>query len=163
MTNQEREFVGFLFGEGCFRISRHKKKGWGEGRFLYRTDVSVSLRDDDAEILEWAKQNYGGTLMYRPAHAGKGRENSKPFVMWILTSAITVKKVCEQCLKASLPTVKKRQIELLLKICNLKIKKWEGKGAKRTGARWFTDEEYLSQEEAYKKLSELKIYRSREK
>ncbi len=99
--------------------------------------------------------------MYLPARKGKGRENSKPFVMWILTSAITVKKVCEQCLKGELPTVKKRQIELLLKVCNLKRRKWEN-GHKKTGSRWFTDEEYLFQENAYKKLSELKIYRSRE-
>ncbi len=162
MTNKEREFVGFLFGEGCFRISRHKKKGWGEGRYLYRTDISVSLRDDDAAILEWAKENYGGTLMYRPA-ANKIHLNSKPYAMWILTSAITVKKVCEQCLKAELPTVKMRQVKLLLDVCNLKLKKWNGGGTKRIGARWFTDEEYAFQEQAYKTLSEQKVYRSREK
>jgi len=160
MTNKEREFVGFLFGEGCFRISRHKQKGWGEGRYLFRTDVQVSLRDDDPEILIWAKENYGGTLMFRPADT-KSRLNAKPSVMWILTSAITVKKVCEQCLKSELPSVKKKQIELLLKICNLKRKRLAS-GHKHSFGRWYTDEEYLSQEEAYKKLSELKKYRGSE-
>ena len=56
-------FAGFTDGEGCFYIGqqggRHSVTGWRPG-------FSISLRDDDAEVLIRLRDAFGGRLVWRP-------------------------------------------------------------------------------------------------
>lgn len=157
---RKREFAAFLAGEGCFRtdkkIGLSKRRGW-KTTVMYRPQINVSLREDDAEILKWAKETYGGTLILR-----QGRwqiPNQNPYYMWSLNSSKRCIVVIDDFFKLLMPSKKKEQAKLLRELCIMKIN-IRKKGHKGLGCRWYTDKEIAKQEEIYQTLKKLKLYRS---
>lgn len=157
MNNLKREIIGFLMGEGCFRISARCKSRWMD-RKLFTPIVLVSLRDDDDEILNKIKEVYGGFVINRPADR-KTRINANPSIMWSVTSSRLVLPICTDFLKSKLPSKKRREVELLKKVCEMKINRSD-KGHKGKRSKWFTDEEYKFQEFAFEELKRMKKYKS---
>jgi len=157
MTQEEAEFMGYLKGEGCFRMQirtqRAIKLGWKDAR-LYCVYVSIAQRDDDGEILKWAKQRYGGSLVHCKGNRPE-MTNQKPHYVWMLTSAKTISPLLDQFLESRLPSKKREQAELLKKVCDIKLNRVR----KTKGYGYFTEEEKQFQEFAYNKLKELKKYK----
>lgn len=154
MTQEQAEFVGFLMGEGCFTLIRANKK-WSNGRMNFKPTITVSARDDDAQMLEWIKERYGGIVSYLPARKNEIR-NQNPYARWEITSAKLCKVVLDICKQAKMPTKKMREIELLSKVCDIKVKAKPSK----IPHQWYTDEEYKVFEDARQELKRLKVYRA---
>jgi len=158
MTNKEREFMGFLAGEGCFRVSKQNRK-WKNGRLDYRPQISVAQRADNIEMLKWAKERFGGSLV-----RNDGRHdipNQNPSYVWILTSGITCLEVLEFFLQMELPNNKIKQAKLLYEFCKLKIKYKNLTGKPKFGSNkrlYYNEKDYKYQEFVYKQLSFLKQY-----
>lgn len=152
------EFIGFLFGEGCFYINRQKPKAFRTQnwtRYLYRPEVKIALRDDDDGILKWAQKEYGGSLFYV-----KGRwqiPNQNRACVWNISSSSSVLKLCDDVLKAKLPSKKIEQIKLLRNLCQMKVNRHKA-GHKGRESLWFTPEEYKQQEFVFEELKRMKKY-----
>jgi len=152
MNNKKREFIGFLMGEGCFRIGKYKDKK-AKKHSLIRGIVTVSLRADDGNVLKWAQKEYGGTLMLR-----QGRPqipNQNPYYMWVMTSSPKILRLLDDFLLAELPSVKIKQAKLLKEFCEFKV------NYKRRGTG-YTDKEYNRQIKLMKEISRLKKYQGKE-
>lgn len=158
LSLRKREFAGFLAGEGCFRTDKKKglskKRGW-KTSIMYTPQINISLRDDDAEVLKWAKEIYGGTLIHR---LGRPQiPNQNPYYMWSVNSSIRCLKIINDFLKLSFPSKKKTQAILLKELCLMKIER-QKKGHKGIKQRWYTEKELSRQEEIYQTLKKLKLY-----
>lgn len=68
-------FVGFFDGEGSLVLSRRVRSN---GLAEYMTHLSISLRDDDAAVLQLIHHNLGGTL--NPHTPANGSTN--PVLKW---------------------------------------------------------------------------------
>lgn len=155
LSNKKREFMGFLMGEGCFRVDRRKKKEW-KTTFLYRPQINISLRADDAEMLRWAKKTYGGCLIRRDGRPQIPNQN--PYYMWSMTSAKTCSVLVNEFLQSELPSNKREQVILLKEFCEIMINRWK-KGHKGRRARWYSDDEIARKEAIYQELKLLKKYK----
>jgi hypothetical protein len=157
MTQEEVEFMGYLKGEGCFRMNKCVKRaitlGW-KRRALYTCHISIAQREDDCGILRWAKETYGGTLCYQKGHR-PNQPNQKPHYVWMMTSCVKIIPLLEKFLLSKLPSNKMEQVRLLLKVCKMKIK------CKRqpTGGGWYSEKDMKFIEETHLKLQELKKYK----
>lgn len=157
ISKQKIEFMGYLKGEGCFRLSKKeamsRRRGWKES-IMYTPVLVVAARDDDADILKWAKDTYGGSIYHR-SKPNPSSPNQKPHYIWQVTSAKVLVPILEDFVDSSLPSKKTEQAKILLDICNLKV------NVKRqaTGRTWYSEEDRKLQDDAFYKLKELKQYK----
>ncbi len=158
MTNIEREFIGFLVGEGCFRVSKQNRH-WKNGRINYRPQISVAQRADNIEMLKWAKERFGGILIRSDGR--RDIPNQNPSYMWMLTSAKTCLEVLKLFLQIELPNNKLEQAKLLYDFCKLKADYKDMTGKPKFGNNkkfYYNEKDYQYQEYVYKQLSFLKRY-----
>lgn len=162
MEQIKYEFIGFLFGEGCFYINRQKPKEYKTQnwtRYIYRPEVKVAVRDDDDAILLWAKKEYGGSLFYV-----KGRKqipNQNGSCIWNISSSKSVLRLCNEVLQAKLPSKKIEQVLLLRDLCQMKVERHIS-GHKGRESLWYTPEEYARQEFVFEELKRMKKYVEKE-
>jgi len=160
MINIEREFIGFLIGEGCFRVSKQNRK-WKNNRINYRPQISVAQRADNIEMLKWAKERFGGTLVRSDGR--RDIPNQNPAYAWILTSCVTCLKVLELFLQIELPNNKLKQAKLLYDFCKLKAQYKNMTGKQKYGINkkfYYNEKDYQYQEYVYNQLSFLKRYQA---
>lgn len=154
MKQENYEFIGFLFGEGCFRIGKNTQSQNGKKFLSYRPIITISLRDDDCEILKWAKSEYGGCLIFRKGRPQIPKQN--PYCMWMLGSVDGVLRLCNEVLESKLPSIKKEQVRILKEFCETKVSRKLEK--KRINRKFFSEEELQKQHQAFEKLKKLKKY-----
>jgi hypothetical protein len=155
MTNKEFEFMGYLKGEGCFRISKQHKKN--HLRVNYRPQISVAQRADDTGILEWAKKRFGGYLVHQMGRLDIPNQN--PSVTWVLTSIKTCYPVIRMFLESMLPSKKFKEVLLLKEFCDLKSKPKKKFPFKNGRFFWESDGDYKRQEWLFREISNLKKFK----
>lgn len=95
---QAAEFRGLFFGEGHIDLARP-----GHGSSLMPR-LRIAVRDDDAEIVEWCRDLFGGNL---------SRSARTRSVCWQLTGRVAVLKVVEILEGGTLPSKKRAEVALL--------------------------------------------------
>jgi len=108
------EVRGFFWGEGCVDIQKiHRSSNQYP---VYRPRVRISLRSDDAEILEVIYAEFGGSLSYQTNQA------KNPSVSWQLTTHTDLLTFCNFMLEeCHLPSKKIPQLELLKEAVELRL------------------------------------------
>src|SRR3990167_4376960 len=81
-------FAGFVDGEGCFSV--HKKQV--NGCETFDCQFSMTLRDDDASIIETIKEKLGGLGSIARRPKTKDDNNSQPQIRYCISS----KSDCER-------------------------------------------------------------------
>jgi len=110
LSEEEREFVGWFWGEGSLMISKVTSRNSKAKKPYYRPVISITQRDDDAEILEWAKRRFGGTF-YKRKHTPLGRNYvAHPRIEWQVIGFKRCRKVLEILKQGLLPSRKKKEI-----------------------------------------------------
>jgi len=115
------EFRGFFFGEGYLGITTNgkerRKNRWRRKHHLAR--AAITLRDDDEEILKAIREKLGG-IFHREGHGRKSNFgdkefDTKPYVVWRVTSKEDVSRVCDILEGGLLPSKKRREIIIMRK------------------------------------------------
>lgn len=94
----DAEFVGLFNGEGHLDLTRA-----GRGRSLVPR-VRIAMRDDDADLLRWCQERFGGHLTPRLAIRS---------ICWQLTGRGAVAEVVGLLLMSRLPSKKTREALLM--------------------------------------------------
>ena len=166
MTKQELAFASFFMGEGMIRVSRDKRKsgnrhGKNYGDKLipwYRQVVRITLRNDDAKVIDWILKVVGGHCFFREKRSkvyNKQRGTytfSNPVIIWQAEDLDTCEKVSKLLLKNPIPCKKKQEAKFFLEYVKLKRDNYSrGKAYPK---------EVLEKFEFYhQKLKELKKYK----
>lgn len=166
MTNEELAFTSFFMGEGMLRVSRDKRKsGNRHGKFYgdtlkpwYRQVSRITLRNDDAKVIDWVLKVIGGHCFYREKREkiyNKQRDVytfSNPVIVWQAEDLPTCKRIASLLLENPIPSKKKEEAKYFLEYVKLKEDNYfRGKGYPN---------EILEKFEFYhQKLKELKKYK----
>lgn len=108
------EFRGFFFGEGYLGITTN---GRGRGKVYHIARAAITLRDDDEPVLREIQKRLGGLLHRercgRVSHVDGTPHQTKPFVVWRVTSKSDVARVCDILDAGHLPSKKRREIAVM--------------------------------------------------
>lgn len=107
------EFRGFFFGEGHLGITTN---GTLKGK-TYVARAAITLRDDDEPVLREIQARLGG-LLHRERHGKISKINgkthqTKPYVVWRVTSRADVARVCDILDAGVLPAKKRREVSII--------------------------------------------------
>ena len=121
------EFRGLFLGEGyagVVKYNRHtswrNKNGLVDKNYeFYRPQLSLGQRDDNKNLVNWIRQNYGGSIWV--ARQIKGNHN--PSLIWTITNIEKISKICEILLDSEIPSKKMESIRIVKEFCDWKIQK----------------------------------------
>lgn len=136
-TNKEKaEFRGLFLGEGYCGICKyhakykhfHKRKGlWIEkNRIWYRPQMSLSQRDDNAEMIYWMQGTFGGHI-YIARNKRYDGKNCRRSIIWITTNHELSEQLCKILLKSSIPSKKLESVRIVLKYLKMRYRKDDGR------------------------------------
>lgn len=166
MTKEELAFSSFFMGEGMIRISSEMRKagnskGMNYGKtkkVFHRQLVRITLRNDDAKIVEWILSVVGGHCFYRAKRDKVYNRQmgtftfSNPVIIWQAEDLPTCKRVAELLVANPIPCKKREEAKYFLEYAKLKEDNLvKGKGYKKEMLEKF--------EFYYQKLKELKKYK----
>lgn len=144
------EFRGLFYADGCAKMVRtnHVNKA-GKQYYLYRPELSIQLRADNADLLEEIADCLGG-YCYRVENK-RPDTNSKPTVNWVLTGYPKCGAVIEATALNSglIPARKVEDVSIL----------YEAILARYKMPHNLTDEDREILNEYYMKLKEVKRYK----
>lgn len=156
MTNWDREFIGYFYGEGCITIQKCLAK---ETRPYYRIKLQFSARQDDDLILQQAKARYGGYIYQYGRRTQKLTGYvAKPVTTWVLDDEWKVETLIKILNKGILPSKKKEQLLLCKRFFQIKrrIRDKENKRVKR-----YTDKDLADFAEVKEALHRLKDFKEK--
>ena len=113
---EEREFIGWFWGEGCLMIQRVTSKNSKKGNFYYRPVMVIAQRDDDADILKWCQKRFGGQLERRAK-----TNNTNPRASWRLIGFKGCQEVVKVLSQGVLPSKKKRELVIFKEFLSSKL------------------------------------------
>jgi len=155
MTNWDREFIGYFFGEGCITIQRCLEK---KTRPYYRIKLQFSARQDD-DMLQEAKKRYGGYIYQYGRRTQKVTGyTANPVTTWVLDDEWKCEKVIKMLLKGVLPSKKREQLELTKQFFVIK-RRIRDKDNRRV--RTYTDNDLREFAEVKEKLHRLKDFKEK--
>ena len=134
-TNKEKaEFRGLFLGEGYVSICKykarykhfHKRKGIliEKDRIWYRPQMTLSQRADNADMIYWIQEKFGGYVFKRTrfiVHRGN------PAITWVTTNHELCEKLCKILLQSSIPSKKLDSVRIVLQYLKLRYKKNDGR------------------------------------
>lgn len=97
-TEEAAEFRGLFFGEGHIDLMKNGRSNTLTPR------VRIAVRDDDASVVEWCRDLFGGCLTY------EARTRS---VCWYAVGKDRVAAVVAALTGGSVPSKKRAEVELL--------------------------------------------------
>lgn len=100
--------AGLIDGEGHFGIYVNNKRK--DGGKTYRAELSLKLRDDDKEVLEFCRELTGLGKIYNVYKGRKTRDgNGKPQTMWKVVKKSEILELANLLDRAELRTKKARE------------------------------------------------------
>ena len=151
MTQEEIEFIGFFYGEGCITIQRVNHRG----NPVFRLRISISSREDDSYIIDWAKEKFGGyTYRYGKRVMKTSGYISNPVKVWIVDSRVLTRKILELLRKGKLKSTKNKQVLLGLEFLDYQENR-EGKNRKLKPEQIEICEDYKQKLQLFKKYSNV--------
>lgn len=115
----------------------------------YRAEVTISVRDDDKQLLLWVQQRFGAKVRWYNNRRSKTKAN--PCVRWGTHNIQIIDSVLAVLRQGVAPSKKKKEIEVMQKFIDIK------KMAPRGRVAW-SDIALKKQKELYLELKSLKQY-----
>lgn len=148
LTNEEREFCGWFWGEGYMGIHKRISPNAKAKNYNYLPVIKVVQRDDDIEILKWCVKRFGGRLWLRKEYV-KGVLHASPRMYWEVAGYKRVLEIIKVLDQGIFLARKKKEIEIMKKFFLTKI----GTG------KVVTQEQLDTQEQLKQDLMNLKKYK----
>jgi hypothetical protein len=119
---KDSEFRGLFLGEGYCAIVKYKRNTPYKDRCYhynnFRPQMSLGQRADNKEMIEWIKNNYGGSIwIARQEDRGQG----KPMFVWTTTNIEKINEICEILLESDIPSKKLVSIKIVKDYCEWKL------------------------------------------
>lgn len=158
MTNEEREFVGFFWGEGCLSIHKANMKTSKGVRANYEPVIQIAIRSDDLPILQWCKNKFGGNIYQykqRKINGYMGKEYlQNPVAIWRIQNRSGCYKIIALLEQGCLPARKMQQVSIFKSFLDMKAR------GMRHGyqGQWFNEEQLAEHENMKQQLSSIKIF-----
>lgn len=154
---EDREFIGWFCGEGYITIRKSKPR---QKKYIqYAPVVGVTLRDDDFEIISWAKNRFGGWIYRSPSRKITGTNGGdyiqNPTANWKLSDLDKLEKLLQILVEAKIPAKKINEAKVLREFVKLKLD-WLRDHWPRE--KFFPSEMIEKFEGYYTKLREMKKY-----
>lgn len=148
LTNEEREFCGWFWGEGYMGIHKRISPTAKVKKYNYLPVIKVVQRDDDIEILKWCEKRFGGKLWLRKEYV-KGVHKASPRLYWEVAGYKGCKEIVKVLEQGVFNCRKKKELKIFKKFFDTKI-----------GVGKSTSQEHLNlQEEMKQELMNLKKYK----
>ena len=115
LTDEEREFIGFFWGEGYFGIRKSISWTSKDKNFQYNPVLKITQRSDNPDILNWCKNRFGGSMHYRDkTYVSLKRSNYKanPRYTWEVQGFKRVREVVNILLQGKLPDKKRDSLKI---------------------------------------------------
>ena len=109
------EFRGFFCGEGCASVN---SQSTGRRR-QYQPRLAISVREDDKDVILDIHAHLGGNVL---RWKRDNRASSQPAAQWQLVGYSKLTNLLPLLLAGSLPAKKKRDLELLYRMCQARAK-----------------------------------------
>lgn len=139
------EFRGLFFGEGSIYITKPSKEG---GSFL-QPRLSISLREDDGDVVREIHSKLGGNLVNYTRKVYVNRINN-PQVSWQVVGIPVIYAMLPYLMNAVFPSKKLRELALVKEYCE----------ARMDMPMKLTVEQKAELTPYYHKLKEFKVYTS---
>lgn len=126
-------FAGFVDGEGCFFVRRNVVRYKGDSYVTYGCSLSIAVRDDDLEVLEWIRERLGiGTISRRHQGPTQGSRGN-PSACFYVSAKAEVLQLVELFDRYPLRSKKRRDFEVWRRA----VLEWHReRGAKTRGRDW---------------------------
>ena len=158
MSDEEREFIGFFWGEGCLSIHRANMKTFKGIRSNYEPVIQIASRADELPILQWCREKFGGTIYQykqRTINGYKGKQYlQNPVAIWRIQNREGCYRIIAILEQGKLPALKMRQVSIFKAFLDMKAR------GKRHGyqGQWFNEEQIAEHEKMKQLLSSSKIF-----
>lgn len=140
------EFRGFFWGEGYLGICSWGKHPKGYTKLSPR--IQISIRDDDAQMLQDIHAKLGGVLTYQANN--RHMANANPVCVWRVTRKDEIERILDVLEQGVMPCKKQRQIVVLREY----LKTMRPPGRRISGAI------YRTREELHRQIKELHSYQT---
>ena len=148
LSDIEREFVGWFWGEGSFLISKVKSYNSKNKKAYFRPEITITQRDDDVEALKWAKERFGGWFYHRKHKPRLGNYIANPRIQWQVVGFRKCRIVLDVLKQGILPCKKIKEIVLFSEFLDTAV----GSGRETTSGL------LIKQEKMFNKLKSLHQY-----
>lgn len=122
---QDIEFRGFFYADGCALLVKYKRKSRYKDKIktytLIRPQLLIVQRADNLSLLEWIKNKFGGSI-YKRNVVKHNMPGTKPAYQWICTNIETCKKITDLLLKTKIPYRSKDAIKAVNEYCVWRLK-----------------------------------------
>lgn len=166
MTKEKKEiaFGSYFLADGMIRIGKDMRRSGrnndGEKYPWYRQAARITVRNDDADIVDWVEDNIGGHVFFhakrdRVWNEKKGKYyHPNPTAIWQAEALDDCVRVCEIMLKSPIPGKKKKEAKLFLEYAQ--VKKDNYKRGKK-----YPPEAMKKFDKYYQKMKDLKKFKEK--
>ena len=152
ITNEEREFIGFFWGEGNMAIRKSISHSSKIKKNHFNPTIKITQREDNPFILQWCKTKFGGSIWRRDKTSlSMKRSNyiANPRLTWEVQGFKRCREVIKVLEQGILNDKKKQELKIYKEFL------YSGVGAGRTTPLEVLEKQYKMK----KDLSFLRSYR----